>query len=313
MTHAFFSLMEGFIITDEKQIPVRLLVLDSPNFDLLTLKSSVKAAVKTQSGMCIKASEDTIFSTKTAIAADKEFKDDWAGFPFVAFPRSAGSTSGTNLRLAVADAITNVVLGVALESVLFETDHEIVLNEFEKTAIDAASVAVDMALNIVADEWEVEEAYDSNDELFSYKPQDRVPSWLRDRIREKLRDSLRTRLQDNLRDRDLGIRKTLKSCLKEDIEDKSKQDSFAKSFALAQTTWFVVHCIARRVKHLPLTEIELMTCAYEALSAAIYLFWWHKPFRVDQPIMIRSEIPHKTREVHQPNPWNITTPTRFCI
>ena len=75
----------------------------------------------------------------------------------------------------------------------------------------------------------------------------------------------------------------LKILQEEDINDKSKQDWLAKGFVLAQTIWFVTQCIARRVLHLALTELELTACAYAVLSAVTYGFWWKKPFNIGRP------------------------------
>lgn len=59
---------------------------------------------------------------------------------------------------------------------------------------------------------------------------------------------------------------------KADLEDKSKSDALSKRFALVQTVWFVLQCIARRVQHLPIAELEVMTIAYTAISLTLYAF-----------------------------------------
>ncbi|EPQ51379.1 hypothetical protein GLOTRDRAFT_24610, partial [Gloeophyllum trabeum ATCC 11539] len=72
----------------------------------------------------------------------------------------------------------------------------------------------------------------------------------------------------------------------EEINDKSKGDWLSKGFAILQTSWFIFQCIARRAQHLPLTELELATCAFAALNAVIYAFWWRKPQSVACPYAI---------------------------
>ncbi|KAJ7751609.1 hypothetical protein B0H16DRAFT_1460158 [Mycena metata] len=63
----------------------------------------------------------------------------------------------------------------------------------------------------------------------------------------------------------------IRAIKKADIEDKSKGDTLPK--------------------HLPLTELEVATLAFAALSAVIRLLWLHKPLEVQQPIVVaRSEI-----------------------
>ena len=56
----------------------------------------------------------------------------------------------------------------------------------------------------------------------------------------------------------------------EEIEDRSKSDGFSKTIALGQTLWFVAQCIARRVQHLDLTLIELLTLSLAVLNGLMY-------------------------------------------
>ncbi|KDQ49494.1 hypothetical protein JAAARDRAFT_165562 [Jaapia argillacea MUCL 33604] len=62
-----------------------------------------------------------------------------------------------------------------------------------------------------------------------------------------------------------------------EIQDKSKRDAVSKAIIMVQTTWFILQCIARSFKHLPITEIEVATLAYTVLNLATYAFWWSKP------------------------------------
>ena len=45
----------------------------------------------------------------------------------------------------------------------------------------------------------------------------------------------------------------------EEIEDRSKADGLTKTIALGQSLWFIAQCLARRVQHLDLTLVELLT------------------------------------------------------
>ena len=47
-----------------------------------------------------------------------------------------------------------------------------------------------------------------------------------------------------------------------EIKDKGKSDWFAKSLVLVQTSWFVMQRIARAIKYLPVTHLEIVTLAY---------------------------------------------------
>ena len=79
-----------------------------------------------------------------------------------------------------------------------------------------------------------------------------------------------------------------------DIEDKSKASFLSKEFAIVQTGWFILRCIACRVEHLPITELEITTLAFAALNFTIYTLWWSKPLAVERPIHV-----HKRRECSQ--------------
>lgn len=78
----------------------------------------------------------------------------------------------------------------------------------------------------------------------------------------------------------------------EDIQDKSKGSFVSKGFAVAQTSWFTLQCIARGVEGLPITELEITTLALATLNFAIYMLWWDKPLDVQRPYRVY------TREIH---------------
>ena len=81
-----------------------------------------------------------------------------------------------------------------------------------------------------------------------------------------------------------------------DIKDKGKSDWLAKSVVLLQTSWFVMQCIARAIKHLPVTHLEIVTLAYAAMNFVIYIFWWNKPLNVNRPVQVfRKTEPTETQ------------------
>ena len=71
-----------------------------------------------------------------------------------------------------------------------------------------------------------------------------------------------------------------------EIKDRGKSNWLAKALVLVQTMWFVMQCIARGIRHLPVTELEIVTLAYATMSFGIYLFWWDKPLNVGCPIRV---------------------------
>ena len=76
-------------------------------------------------------------------------------------------------------------------------------------------------------------------------------------------------------------------CITEnEIRDRSKGDVLSKGLVVIQTGWFILQCIARRIEHLPLTELELVTLAFAALNLVTYALWWNKPLNVQCPFRV---------------------------
>ncbi|KZP16874.1 hypothetical protein FIBSPDRAFT_690964, partial [Athelia psychrophila] len=72
----------------------------------------------------------------------------------------------------------------------------------------------------------------------------------------------------------------------EELEDKSKGDWVSKGLAMVQTLWFIAQCIARRLQHLSITQIEVVTLSYCVINMVVYACWWYKPLSVDLPIRV---------------------------
>jgi len=74
-----------------------------------------------------------------------------------------------------------------------------------------------------------------------------------------------------------------------EIDDRSKSDVLGKSLVVLQTTWFVVQCLARGVRGLFVTELELFTLAFATLNGLVYFFWWAKPVdvRCSMPVHLK--------------------------
>ena len=77
----------------------------------------------------------------------------------------------------------------------------------------------------------------------------------------------------------------------EEIVDRSKSDGFSKTNALGQTLWFVAQCISRRVQHLDLTLIELLTLSLAVIKGLMYYLWWNKPLDVRCPVRVYLQVP----------------------
>lgn len=77
---------------------------------------------------------------------------------------------------------------------------------------------------------------------------------------------------------------------KEEIWDKSKADMFAKIIAGFQAAWLVAQVIARGIKHLSVTLLELSTVALITCTGAALLFWFNKPLNVETPTNLKLEF-----------------------
>lgn len=97
----------------------------------------------------------------------------------------------------------------------------------------------------------------------------------------------------------------------EDIKDRSKADVFTKLFAIGQSAWLTLQCIARAAQGLresnhrrsfgrllttraAITELELATMGFVGCALVMYLLWWDKPFDVQHSLYINC--PHKDRD-----------------
>ena len=102
-----------------------------------------------------------------------------------------------------------------------------------------------------------------------------------------------------------------------EIKDRGKSDWLAKSLVLLQTSWFVMQCIARAIKHLPVTHLEIVTLAYAAMNLVIYVFWWNKPLNVNRPVRVfrKSDVKEPISETQtlasEANRTGLNTILRF--
>ncbi|ETS01626.1 hypothetical protein M419DRAFT_80984 [Trichoderma reesei RUT C-30] len=71
-----------------------------------------------------------------------------------------------------------------------------------------------------------------------------------------------------------------------EIKDKSKGDIFVKVIALGQILWSVFQIIARLVRDLPISPLEVAVVAFAVCAVVIYGLYWGKPQRVGVTITI---------------------------
>lgn len=77
----------------------------------------------------------------------------------------------------------------------------------------------------------------------------------------------------------------------EDINDKSKGDTWSKSLVILQLLWFGVQLLARVEQGLAITELEVVTLATATLNVCMYAFWWYKPLNVNRPLLVTLKDP----------------------
>jgi hypothetical protein len=75
----------------------------------------------------------------------------------------------------------------------------------------------------------------------------------------------------------------------EEILDKSKAGGFDKAIVCTQATWFLTQLIARIGQGLPISLLELNTAAHALCALLIFILWWDKPMRIEQPTLISGE------------------------
>lgn len=82
---------------------------------------------------------------------------------------------------------------------------------------------------------------------------------------------------------------TLPDISEEEIKDKSKSDSLAKTIACVQAIWFCVQCIARWVERLPVSQLELTTFAHSICTILIFMAWWKKPQNMEKAHILKDD------------------------
>jgi hypothetical protein len=94
----------------------------------------------------------------------------------------------------------------------------------------------------------------------------------------------------------------------DDIKDKSKADSFTKAIASVLILWLILSLIVRAVRHLPTSQLELLTAAFAVCATGIYGFSWTKPQNVDTATNIKAKRqlePQDTTKLVQLQPKNL--------
>jgi hypothetical protein len=87
------------------------------------------------------------------------------------------------------------------------------------------------------------------------------------------------------------------SITNQDIKRRGKGRPLLAALTLLQSSWFIVQCIARRMRGLTITPMEMTTLALISMYALLLVAWWHKPLDVQD--FIRLDL------THIPQPENV--------
>jgi hypothetical protein len=72
----------------------------------------------------------------------------------------------------------------------------------------------------------------------------------------------------------------------EEIQDKSKADTLAKTLVCLQALWMMVQLLGRLISHLPITLLEINTMGHVFCALIIYSLWWKKPLDIREPFIL---------------------------
>ncbi|KAH8818108.1 hypothetical protein F5882DRAFT_433567 [Hyaloscypha sp. PMI_1271] len=72
----------------------------------------------------------------------------------------------------------------------------------------------------------------------------------------------------------------------DDINDKSKTDSFARVVSVAQITWIVAQVLTRVARRLAVSQLEIAVVAFSTCAIIIYILHWKKPKSVLIPCIV---------------------------
>ena len=71
--------------------------------------------------------------------------------------------------------------------------------------------------------------------------------------------------------------KKLPHITEDEINDRSKSNSFVKAIAVTQILWMVVQIIVRTSRGLAITQLEIAVMAFSVCAVILYIFNWRKP------------------------------------
>jgi hypothetical protein len=97
--------------------------------------------------------------------------------------------------------------------------------------------------------------------------------------------------------REKGIIKALPTIYAHQIKDMSSANIFVKAAAIIQVIWMVIQAIGRRAAGLPVTQLEIETCAFAVQAFLTYLMWWGRPQGIQTCVELSLSAPIEADEL----------------
>lgn len=87
---------------------------------------------------------------------------------------------------------------------------------------------------------------------------------------------------------------------KKELKSRSTTDWIANTLALFQISWFGAQLLVRRVQHLHITAIEILTLAFIICSIFTFILCWPQPQNVAYPVVLLEDIPPERSATNPP-------------
>ncbi|KAE9365107.1 hypothetical protein N431DRAFT_549410 [Stipitochalara longipes BDJ] len=94
-----------------------------------------------------------------------------------------------------------------------------------------------------------------------------------------------------------GLIPKLPSITVDDIQDKTKSDSFTKIIAVVQISWTALQVIVRWKRGLAISQLELAVIAFSLCAVITYALQWSKPKDIQTPYTVHRYSGHIPQQV----------------
>jgi hypothetical protein len=97
--------------------------------------------------------------------------------------------------------------------------------------------------------------------------------------------------------REMGIIERLPQLSEDDLAGRSQADSIVVLLAVGQILWFVIQLIARRVRYLPTSQLEIVALAFSVWAVLTYILLWDKPKDIKSSFVVKAARFPKPKEL----------------